>query len=221
MKEKSQDDLEPRKHSAPQNKYLAVGQKPLGQARILTTEEIARVEKFIDTESNSPHSDRLKFYLSVYAGLRVGEICDTYIADLVQKDGSIASFVRVRARNAKGNRERSIPMHPKIHNAVKAFMKHHPDIPFVAFSHRSTRPKKQSLTALTNYLWDLYAKADLPGCSSHSGRRTFITNLARNLDGSDYSLRDVQILAGHAQLNTTERYIGLAGNLYKLVGRLK
>ncbi|QZH73949.1 MAG: site-specific integrase [Erythrobacter sp.] len=195
--------------------------KPRGQARILSDTDLVRLEQHIATASNAPHSNRLKVYLTIYAGLRVGEVCQMLVADLLQKDGSISPFVRVRARIAKGNRERVIPMHPKIRAALVEFIKHHPNVPYIAFSHRGAKPKQQSLTALTNYLSDLYQKASLFGCSSHTGRRTFITNLARNANGTDFSLRDVQRLAGHARLDTTEKYIGLGENLANFVGSLK
>jgi integrase/recombinase XerD len=65
-----------------------------------------------------------------------------------------------------------------------------------------------SAQAIVNQFWRWYQHIGFNGCSSHSGRRTFITNTARKISAVGSSLRDVQMLAGHTNhLRTTQRYI--------------
>jgi integrase/recombinase XerD len=60
---------------------------------------------------------------------------------------------------------------------------------------------------IVNSFAEWYRKLGFVGCSSHSGRRSFITQAARKASLVGGSLRDVQALAGHASLSTTSRYI--------------
>jgi integrase len=75
---------------------------------------------------------------------------------------------------------------------------------FVIVTERSTRTSPQ---AIVNLFSRWYEELGFNGCSSHSGRRTFITNAARKISTVGGSLRDVQALAGHTNLSTTQRYI--------------
>jgi integrase len=65
------------------------------------------------------------------------------------------------------------------------------------------------MTALSIVVWfnRAFKNIGLKGCSSHSGRRTFVTRAARIVHKTGGSLRDVQLLAGHRSILTTQRYI--------------
>src|SRR3989440_5297669 len=65
------------------------------------------------------------------------------------------------------------------------------------------------LSAATVRLWfhRLSTSLKMDGCSSHSGRRTFMTRAARRVSQVGGSLRDVQALAGHTSLAMTQRSI--------------
>ena len=72
---------------------------------------------------------------------------------------------------------------------------------------QSQRGAHMTPRSIVNWFAAIYAELGLQGCSSHSGRRTFITTAARLIAKTGGSLRDVQELAGHSALTTTERYI--------------
>lgn len=57
--------------------------------------------------------------------------------------------------------------------------------------------------SLADLFRQLYERAGIPGASSHSGRRWFMTELARRR----VHPRIIQQRAGHSSLATTQRYI--------------
>jgi integrase/recombinase XerD len=83
----------------------------------------------------------------------------------------------------------------------------------------SERGRPMTARSVVNWFSGVYREVGLDGCSSHSGRRTFITRSARMLAKTGGSLRDIQELAGHQAITTTERYIaGDRDAQRKLVG---
>jgi len=79
---------------------------------------------------------------------------------------------------------------------------------FSGIGRRSVALRELHFLALAaRQLETVAASARKPVRSSHSGRRTFITNAAPKISTVGGSLKDVQELAGHANLRTTQRYI--------------
>lgn len=188
----------------------------INRARVLDDTQIERVLAHIFATSNARASDEVKFLFSVYAGLRAAEIAGMTLDAVVDADDRISRHIIVGRHVAKGGRPRLIPMHPLIRDALIRFRSEHPETRFLAFSNRSG-VRRQNANAVKAWFLHLYQQVGLHGCSSHSGRRTFITRLARlaNLHGT--SLRDVQLLAGHARMETTAAYIEPADDLSRLV----
>jgi integrase/recombinase XerD len=124
----------------------------------------------------------------------------------LRPDGRLDVSLLVARTIAKNGHERRVPLH---HELKAALVQHHVacgrprDGPII----RSERGRAMTARSVVNWFRLTYAQLGLDGCSSHSGRRTFITRTARLLAKTGGSLRDVQELAGHRALSTTERYI--------------
>jgi integrase/recombinase XerD len=144
--------------------------------------------------------------LSFKAGLRACEIAGLDWAMVTTASGSLADYVAISGAIAKNGRARRVPLNPllgaalKVLSAAAAKPRNGPVI-------QSQRGGHLTPGSVVNWFTAIYAEVGLQGCSSHSGRRTFITNSARMVAKVGGCLRDVQELAGHSALTTTERYI--------------
>lgn len=181
------------------------------RAKVLNDAECRRVMAAIVHSSRSPQSDLLKFLLSVKAGLRAGEIAGLPFSALLDASGRVCQTIEVYA--SKTDTVRVIPMHPLIREAARALQLEHPEAEYVAFSvGRLGRLRRQNASTVASWFHRLYRQLGLIGCSSHSGRRTFATALARTA-----SLEIVQELLGHASLSSTQCYVEPADDIARLV----
>ena len=176
-----------------------------GSAKVLTPVELRRFLVHARRGDNAAR-DQTIVLLSFRAGLRACEIAGLDWASVLRPDGRISSTINIDGSTAKNGRARSLPMHVELRRSLEQL---HRNCGRPAFGPviRSRRGGHFTARSIVNWFAKLYAIAGLDGCSSHSGRRTFITNAARLVAKTGGSLRDVQELAGHSALTTTERYI--------------
>jgi integrase/recombinase XerD len=176
---------------------------PGKQAKIVTPAMLTRMLRFA-SRTAFPARDRAMILLSIKAGLRACEIARLDWAMVLDARGKVGDAMCVRDAIAKKRAGRTIPLHPALRLALQSLLNvSEPSGPVI----RSAQAGQMRASSIVNWFASLYRDLGFGGCSSHSGRRTFITNAARNIHRTGCSLRDVQLLAGHASLETTERYI--------------
>lgn len=176
---------------------------PGRQARIITPAIVRRVQS---TLAKRPTQDRdvAIFMLSMRAGLRACEIAKLDWSMLTKSDGRLGDVIAIRDDIAKKGGGRSIPIHSELKVALRPLFRRHKFGPVI----RSlTDGQAMRPNSIVNWFVCLYREVGAQGCSSHSGRRTFITHAARNAHKSGASLRDVQLLAGHKSIEVTQGYI--------------
>jgi integrase len=174
------------------------------QAKVLAPPDLADLLAFVDC-SRHPIRNRVIVLLSAKAGLRAGEIASLTWDMVLDASGRIGKCIELRDYAAKNGSGRLIPMHPDLADALAILRQASTE-----WSGPVVRSERGGpMTALSIVVWfkRAYAYLGLDGCSSHSGRRTFITRAARLVHAAGGSLRDVQLLAGHRSIQTTQRYI--------------
>jgi integrase len=123
---------------------------------------------------------------------------------VLDASGQVSGLIELADTAAKKRSGRSIPVHPDLMVALATWRQVAPPSEYVIASERGGRMRPLSIVVWFNRA---FKNIGLKGCSSHSGRRTFVTRAARVVHKAGGSLRDVQLLAGHRSIQTTQRYI--------------
>lgn len=180
------------------------------QAKTLSRQQIEAVSSYL---LNRRHGlrDQTIFNLSIRSGLRAKEIASLTWAMVTTSDGKIGDAIHLTNVASKGKSGRIIPMNNTVKDNLGRLLLEqqkvrHFDITS-AYVITTERAKQTSAQSIVNMFSKWYRELGLLGCSSHSGRRTFITNAARKNSSVGGSLRDVQMLAGHSSLSVTQRHI--------------
>lgn len=174
-------------------------------AKVLEPEDVRLMLEHVTGQRYSTRN-QVMILLSSKAGLRACEIAGLTWPMVLDSSNQVSSSITVARAIAKCRSGRVIPMHRQLQRALVVLHKKD-GLPRSGPILRSQRNGHLTAASVVNWFSQLYRELDMVGCSSHSGRRTFITTSARLLAKTGGSLRDIQELAGHRALTTTERYI--------------
>jgi len=211
MKNKSVGIRNQRNYANTCENHRLNGVKHMTQAATLTEKQLKKVLIYISYNKHSVRN-RTMVLMTFYSGMRVGEIANLLIGDVLADDGSIKEEIHLKAEQTKGNNTRTVMLPSKLIKEIDAYLKERfTEKELIALAYTDKQlplfytQKRNGFTAntLTQFFHSLYKNAGIDGASSHSGRRTFITNLAHKGIG----VRVLMGLAGHRNLSTTQRYI--------------
>jgi len=176
----------------------------MAQAKTLTKEEMTRVLDYINTRRFAQRN-RAMMLLTHLAGLRIGEVACLRWSDVTTTDGEIKDEIRLLPDMTKGRHSRTVFVSAKLRAELQAYAAQAKCVersyPFFA-SQKSVKAGFNA-NSLAQTFALLYEGAGLEGASSHSGRRTFLTNLANQ--GTAIHL--LKALAGHRSIQTTATYL--------------
>jgi site-specific recombinase XerD len=155
--------------------------------------------------------DRLLLALFAYGGLRRSELLGLDCDD-VELERRL-----IRVRNAKGGRQRTVPIHPGLAPLFIAYARVRPQTTeqalFLGVHGRRLTPANMALT------FRRYATAAGVNKHKHITPHTLRHVFATELLGAGANLRQIQELLGHKHLDSTQRYTRV--NAYQLRGAVK
>lgn len=177
-------------------------------AKILTDGDLRLVLRVVRRQ-RYPERNRVMVLLSVKAGLRACEIAHLTWPMITDAHGKVGTILELPARAAKKGSGRRVPIHPDLRAALTILKRTCVDYRGGQISAviRSERNGPMTAKAVVDWFRSVFRQVGLEGCSSHSGRRTFVTKAARLIHKAGGSLRDVQELVGHRSIKTTQGYI--------------
>ncbi len=181
------------------------------QSKTLNKNQIEMVRTFLRSKRNGLRNETI-FLLSVKGGLRSKEISLLSWKMVLKSDGTIDDYINLPNSSSKGKGGgRIIPLHKDIKSNLQIMLMEHRGLfgfnQNTSFIVRTERTPFTTSQSIVNMFQSWYGRLGLLGCSSHSGRRTFITETSKKISLVGGSLKDIQMMVGHQSLQTTQRYI--------------
>lgn len=174
------------------------------QAKTLTQTELRRVLDYVATRKHAARN-RAIIMTTFLSGMRVGEVASLTYCDVVDSSGTVKAEIRLSAAQTKGNHARIVFVNERLRKELELYCRSYipTNLNQKLFYSQKASSNGFSANTLTQFFHYLYKRVGIDGASSHSGRRTFITNLASKGIG----VRVLMSLAGHRSITTTQAYI--------------
>ncbi len=175
------------------------GNLPMSRARALAPAELRHLLAFVSRRRHALRN-ATQLLLTYWAGMRVGEVAALRYDDVV--DGNRRIRLQVAVPQGVGRPPRTVMLSAKMRRQLAIYINAYPPITMDRPLFYTQKSAGWSANTLTQHFFHLYRAAGLEG-SSQSGRRTFVSSLARRGIG----LEVVGALAGHRRVAATRAAI--------------
>ena len=174
------------------------------QAKTLSKQELRRLLDFVATRRHAARN-RMLVLATFYAGLRAIEVASLRYCDVLDSSGKVKTEIWLNAWQTKGSEGRTVYVNTQLQKELAAYVR---TVPCIDASDKLFYTQKRggggfSANTLVQFFHVLYRKAGIDGASSHSGRRSFCTNLAAQGVG----IRVLMAASGHKSLSAVQRYL--------------
>ena len=185
----------------------------MSQAKVLTEKEVRKVLLFIASRKHSTRN-RAMFVLLNQTGMRVGELANLRISQVINQSGEIVEEIRLAPDQTKGSRGRIVVLSVKAQEEIKSYLQTRfklnnllavtmTDTSRALFTTQKNPSRGFTPSTLAQHFHYMYKGSGIIGASSHSSRRTFLTTLSE----MGVSVRVLMDLAGHRSLSVTQKYL--------------
>ena len=193
-------------------------EEKMKQARTLNDKELNLLLLYVNTRKYAER-DRCMVLMTYLAGMRIAEVATTKIKDVLANDGTIKQEINLTAEQTKGKYPRSVVLNEKLRKEILNYLLTRFSKQQLAEGQSSAVKEKPLFNTQKSdgfnantacyHFHMLYKRAGLEGCSSHSGRRSFLTELS----SKSVPLKVLMELAGHRQAQTTMRYVNVTQDM--------
>lgn len=171
-----------------------------GQAKILTQTEIER----LFSEGFQSDRDRALFGVCLYTACRIAEACSLMVKDIYTNAGVVRSTINFRKANTKGKLQtRTIPVIEDLRSLLTSWRSNAGTTYLFPGRHRCHHWKHLHPDSGDRILREAFERAGIEGASSHSFRRTALTQMSN----AGIPLRVIQEISGHRNLEQLQRYL--------------
>jgi integrase/recombinase XerD len=148
------------------------------QAPVLTDRDVKRMLQHF-TRTAFPARNRCVFMLGYLAAMRIGEVAALQINHVLTPEGAVRNEIQLTAAQTKGSEARTVLINTQLQGELEIYLRTlpaaHKDkqaLPLIT----SKTGKGFSANGLCQLMLKLYDGAGLDRATSHSTRRTFISN---------------------------------------------